>query len=368
MGSRQHRHQTILIVSDAVSQSTALACLPMIFRTKTLSTNRLSGAALDDSSLVIFDLTGMTGSKIAATRSQFSQHPSIPKICIVDKSNRREMMQAEAMGTGFLFSRDLEVEAFAKSIRIILKNDDFSPVPDASSTYTVNVVKTVCGLFDELPVFTATSRPLRMKLLLQTASCIVEALHIEGINVWLDVVNSHHSHTYRHSMLVTGYAAAFAELLEFSPSDRDLFVAGALVHDIGKTKIPLSILDKPGALSPEEIDQVKMHPVYGDEILRPNKEIDPVVLDLIRHHHEYLDGSGYPDGLSGDQIHPMVRMLTLCDVFSALIEKRSYKDSLSPRQAFTILYEMGGKIDKELLKKFRVLALEPNLGLTNKSA
>lgn len=355
-------YKKILIVGNTIPKNAILKVLPQIFAARSVQVKDVSQELVAESSVVIVDLSGAGGVEIKALKRVLVNNTSVPATCFVDPSNRQEIVQAEAIGARDLLSRQLSLEDVARHIRSLVQAQTIISFPDKTPAKTVKAVQTISGLFDELPVFTATSKPLRMRLLLQSVRSIIDALHADGIVAWLEAVQSHHSHTYRHSMLVAGYATAFADLVQMKPTDKDLFVAGALVHDIGKTKISLAVLDKPGALTGEEFDLVKKHPVYSDEILAKNPEMDPVVRQLARHHHEYLDGSGYPDGLSGEKISPMVRMLTICDIYSALIEKRSYKECMSPRQAFTILYEMGGKIDQKLLKQFRVLALDPELG------
>lgn len=359
-------YKKLLIVGNAVSKNAILKVLPQIFAARSVQVKNVSQELIAESNVIVVDLLGADGAEIKALKRLLDKNASGPATCFVDPAKRQEIVQAEAIGARDLLSRQLGLEDVARHIRSLVQAQTIISFPDNAPAKTVKAVETISGLFDELPVFTATSKPLRMRLLLQSVRSIIDALHADGIVAWLEAVQSHHSHTYRHSMLVAGYATAFADLVQMAPADKDLFVAGALVHDIGKTKISLAVLDKPGALTHEEFDLIKKHPVYSDEILAVNPDMDPVVRQLARHHHEYLDGSGYPDGLSGENISPMVRMLTICDIYSALIEKRSYKECLSPRQAFTILFEMGGKIDQQLLKQFRVLALDPELGALRK--
>ena len=122
--------------------------------------------------------------------------------------------------------------------------------------------------------------------------------------------------------------------------------------------IPLSILDKPARLTDEEFAIIRKHPVHSREVLAAQPQVSREVIDIAVHHHEYLDGSGYPEGLKGDEITRSVRMLTICDIYAALVEKRAYKPAYSPRQAYGVLVEMAGKIDQTLLKAFRAVAFE----------
>jgi putative two-component system response regulator len=131
---------------------------------------------------------------------------------------------------------------------------------------------------------------------------------------------------------------------------------GGFLHDVGKVGIPDSILFKPGKLTAEEWVTMRTHPARGVEICRHLKSLQPV-LPLIRHHHERWDGSGYPDGLSGDQIPLLARILQLADIYDALTSPRPYKRAFSPRQALRILEEetARGWRDSELVSQFLML-------------
>ena len=132
---------------------------------------------------------------------------------------------------------------------------------------------------------------------------------------WLNDVRRYHEGTFQHCLLVTGVAVGFALAIKFSSADVKRLGLAATLHDIGKAHIPLSILDKPGRLDPEEEEIMRTHPVIGYEILKAQPEFSPEILDGVRHHHEYLDGSGYPDGLTAPEISDLVRLLTISDIY-----------------------------------------------------
>jgi putative nucleotidyltransferase with HDIG domain len=162
--------------------------------------------------------------------------------------------------------------------------------------------------------------------------------------------------TYQHCLLVTGLAAAFAIDLKFSESDQIYLTRGALLHDIGKAKIPLAILNKPGQLTKQEMLVMRTHAETGYRALRAQGEYESDLLEVVLRHHELLDGSGYPDGLSGKQIPDLVRLVTICDVYAALIERRPYKSPLAPSEAFRILHGMEGKVETALVQAFAKVA------------
>lgn len=189
-----------------------------------------------------------------------------------------------------------------------------------------------------------------------TTASVMTAIADGGIRQWLEVVWMYDDTTYQHCLLVTGLAAEFAASLRFARNDQQHLVRGALLHDLGKAKIPLAILNKPGALTSEEVAVMRAHARIGYELLRGQGGYEPELLEVVLRHHELLDGSGYPDGLVGSQINDLVRLVTICDIYAALIERRPYRQVMEPAQAFKILQEMEGKLEGALVRAFAQVA------------
>lgn len=184
---------------------------------------------------------------------------------------------------------------------------------------------------------------------------VAQAIHESGIADWVRAVQRFDDVTHQHILLVAGLSAAFACTLGLNAQDRHHLAKAALLHDVGKTKIPAAILNRPGRLDPEELSTMRRHAALGHEMLA-RSDFDPATLTVVRSHHEMLDGSGYPDGLRGAQIPDLVRLVTICDIYAALIERRPYKSALSESAAMAILEEMGGRLDPDLLRAFRPVA------------
>jgi len=117
--------------------------------------------------------------------------------------------------------------------------------------------------------------------------------------------------------------------------------------------VPLQILDKPGRLTDSEFALVKRHPRAGHDYLKSHADLPEAVLDAVLHHHEALDGSGYPDGLTAGQIKPLTRILTVCDIFAAVVEKRAYKTAEPPSVAIMHLVDMAlrSRVDYEAVRR-----------------
>jgi putative two-component system response regulator len=138
-----------------------------------------------------------------------------------------------------------------------------------------------------------------------------------------------------------------------------LRVAG-IVHDVGKVAVPDSVLLKPGPLNPQELLIIQRHPVEGEHICSPLKSLRRV-LPIIRHHHERMDGSGYPDGLRGDAIPLAARILQVVDIYDALTTDRPYREAFSAGEALATLYSEAerGWLDVALVRTFAPVAAAP---------
>jgi putative nucleotidyltransferase with HDIG domain len=200
-------------------------------------------------------------------------------------------------------------------------------------------------------------KPVTLSDAENVTSQIINSIAQNGLTAWLEDVRRYHEGTFQHCLLVTGVAVSFALQMDFASQDVKRLGIAATLHDIGKAHIPLSVLNKPRNLNPSEEEIMRRHPVIGYQLLKDISGISPEILDGVRHHHEYLDGSGYPDGLTAPEISDLVRLLTISDIFAALIESRPYSPTRSRQQAYQILCGMGGKLERPLVKAFRNVAL-----------
>jgi putative two-component system response regulator len=163
--------------------------------------------------------------------------------------------------------------------------------------------------------------------------------------------------THGHSERVARCSLALADALGIKGEQRELLRKGALLHDIGKISIPDAILNKPGALTAEEYDVIKQHPATGAHIVEPLASVQDAI-PLIRWHHERLDGKGYPDGLQGEHIPLLVRILSVSDVYDSLSSDRPYRAPIPHTTCLEMLREnaLGGGLDPELVARFTGIA------------
>jgi putative two-component system response regulator len=167
--------------------------------------------------------------------------------------------------------------------------------------------------------------------------------------------------THGHSERVRDYALQLAERIGVSEHDREVLRKGALLHDIGKIRIPDAVLNKPGPLTADEFEVIKEHPRQGAHIVAPLRSLRDTI-PLIRWHHERLDGRGYPDGLAGGDIPLLVRVLAVADVYDALASARPYRPPMQPADCLRMLRANAadGGLDPELVELFCALARGPS--------
>jgi putative two-component system response regulator len=159
--------------------------------------------------------------------------------------------------------------------------------------------------------------------------------------------------TEGHSERLVCYAQQLGESMGMGEEELGILRIASLVHDIGKVAVPDSILQKPGRLDRLEMEVMRQHPIVGESICAPLKSFRDA-LPAIRHHHERMDGSGYPDGLTGDQIPLMARILQVADIYDALTTDRPYRKAMLPEWALALMMTEAhrGWLDFPLVRKF----------------
>jgi putative two-component system response regulator len=203
----------------------------------------------------------------------------------------------------------------------------------------------------------------RIRAMLRNKRAIDRLEEAESILFALaQTVEQRDKETGNHCQRLATYSVAMGVALGLPEDDLLALHRGGYLHDIGKIAIPDSILFKKGSLSEEEWVVMRSHASKGEEICRPMKTLAPV-LPIIRNHHERWDGSGYPDGMRGEDIPLLARILQLADIYDALTSPRSYKPAIAAGQALEILSleAQRGWRDAELLSVFCELLKDPNL-------
>jgi putative nucleotidyltransferase with HDIG domain len=300
---------------------------------------------------LLFDIDFKETPRLLKLKEQLKCKPIAGKIIFaIDKDSRLQAVQAQALGATDIVFRPLEARSLATALFghfPLLKDGPISKLPGIGAA-----LDALHGIFSSAFI----GAPVEVAAIDSAGQQIVDRIEDHGLRSWIDTVRQHHSQTYQHCLLVTGVAVAFGQYLGFSPVDRNRLSFAGMLHDIGKARVPVAILEKPTPLTDREMAVMRKHPEFGLEIIEGTSDLSPEMLDVVIHHHEYLDGSGYPRGLSGSEVSDFVRIATICDVFGALLERRAYKEPVRSDIAYQILLDMGPKLDKSLVREFKFVA------------
>jgi len=195
---------------------------------------------------------------------------------------------------------------------------------------------------------------MRVRMSLQARALSDESANLE--KVLFSVVSAFESREEAkqgHPERVARMSRRLGERMQLSKADQEALYKGGILHDIGMIKVPKHVVDKPGALTSEEFELMKLHTIWGERMCRPVQSLQRV-LPIIRHHHEQMDGKGYPDGLVGEQIPRLARILAVAEVFDALSSDRPYRARMSRPEALRYLHEYASRnwLDAEIVGQF----------------
>jgi putative nucleotidyltransferase with HDIG domain len=349
----------LLLASDHPDQSRELeSILQSVSEVHTLSTSELPDAPADQISGIVVDINLRSAESVQRVRNKLrhESYSTMPRLFVLADALHHGSMQAWALGATDTIARPFDAAGILRRIRAAFPDSDSYDATDRGKTLNRGVAAAhdvMVKIFNKLPA----GEPLKFSDVVQAETKIIKALKHSSLREWLTAVGCHHTDSYRHCLFVTGFAVAFAQHLGMREDDQRRLVRAALLHDVGKAFIPTVILDKPGLLSEEEKKEMQRHPRLGYDALAAQGGYPPEMLDVVLHHHEFLDGTGYPDGLGANEISDIVRLTTIVDIYAALVESRPYRIPFTHAKAFSIMEKMEGKLDQHLLVAFRPVTL-----------
>lgn len=174
----------------------------------------------------------------------------------------------------------------------------------------------------------------------------------DAIAIDISALKTSDEYTFKHSVDVATISMIVAKQQGLSQKEiREIGIAG-LLHDIGKTKVPLSILNKPGRLTEQEFAVMKQHSVFGYRMIQDNPNCTPAICLGVLQHHEKMNGIGYPMGSEADKISPYARILSIADIYDALVTERPYKAAYSQRDAVEMIMSMTMELDIDVMRNF----------------
>lgn len=207
----------------------------------------------------------------------------------------------------------------------------------------------VVSMFNDVRMGKAVNADSAMQCVDEIAASVARN---EGALISLLRLKNKDDYTYMHSVAVSALMVVLAK--ELSLSEREVKQAGlaGLLHDIGKAAVPMDYLNKPGALTDAEFAVVKLHPERGHELMQQANITDEAALDVCLHHHEKVNGKGYPHQLKGDEISLFAKMGAVCDVYDAITSSRAYKASWEPSQSLQRMAQWNDHFDDTIFKAF----------------
>ncbi|MEO5796926.1 MAG: HD-GYP domain-containing protein [Rhodoferax sp.] len=178
------------------------------------------------------------------------------------------------------------------------------------------------------------------------------------------------NYTYMHSVAVCAMMVALSRQLKLDEDQTRAMGLAGLLHDLGKALMPMDVLNKPGKLTDAEFNVIKSHPSKGHKLLAESQAVDALVLDVVLHHHEKTDGSGYPERLKGDAISLFAKMGAVCDVYDAITSNRPYKNGWDPAESLKKMAEWtNGHLDPKVFQAFvKCLGIYPTGSLVRLSS
>ncbi len=351
----------MLLASDRSDQSSELAdILQSVSDVDTISTSEIPDSRPPIVSGIVVDINLRSAESVQRVRNKLraEAYREMPRLFVLADALHHGSMQAWALGATDTISRPFDAGAHpaAHPLRISRTADVFDAT-DRGQTLNIGVAAAhtvMVKIFEKLPA----GVPLSSKTSCEAENKILKAIKHSSLREWLTTVGCHHADSYpplpvRHR-LCGGFRAA-SRHARGRPAPADARRAAARCRQglhSGRDPRQAGPADGRG-------NERRSASIRGWAMMRWPAQggFPPEMLDVVLHHHEFLDGTGYPDGLSGNQISDIVRLTTIVDIHAALVEKRAYRLPFTHAKAFAIMEQMGGKLDQHLLQAFRPVAM-----------
>ncbi len=253
------------------------------------------------------------------------------------------------------------VREFDKEIYIILMSmhKDLAPSIETMQNLDIQAYFEKSSRFDQLIMLIQSGiKYIEQLKNIRNMGMKLEKYLFDFAQILLNTVGAKDHYTEEHSKRVTALCTIFAKRLGLSENDASNLITAASFHDVGKIGIPDKVLLKEGKLTNEEYETIKLHTTIGANIFSVSDIFNDIV-PIIKYHHERYDGKGYPDGLKGNNIPYLSRILSICDSFDAIVSKRPYKDALTKEYAINEIIKNAGKqFDSNLSQEFVKLLME----------
>jgi putative nucleotidyltransferase with HDIG domain len=285
----------------------------------------------------------------------------VPVLSIIDSQNFQLIADGKTAGAnGSIikpYRRSVLIKTISKQLNASVEHE-WEALPTIQRAALKGSIQSFNGISDAL----MTGKPVMFGTVKDSIQPLVTAIENNDFKTILDGVRHHDDYTYAHSMRVATLLSLLGHAAGFKNDEQLMLASGGLLHDVGKMTIPHEILNKPGKLSEEEFEIMKSHVPETIKYLKTVGDIPQAVFIIAEQHHEKLNGMGYPNGLKGNQLNELARMAAIVDVFSALTDRRVYKEAMESTAALRIMTdEMTDHLDQHFVKMFRSILVDAEI-------
>jgi len=297
------------------------------------------------------------GAGLVAKVRNFKRTKFIPVVFTAQSGHGETIAEATSYDNVFLVERPFKRSTFINAIShgvnasVEAKWDGIEPTQRAALKNTLTSFNSIADLIQD-------GQPIPYDDVRDSCAPLVEAVRNNNFKGILAGVSEHDNYTYVHSLRVATYLSLFGHELGIKGEDLMTLSTGGLLHDVGKMHISHEVLNKPGKLTEKEFALMKSHVNCTVDFLNETSELPKGILIVAGQHHEKLDGTGYPHGIEGKKLNELARMASIIDMFSAITDRRVYKDPVPPEQALKIIANMKGRLDQKLFAVFREMLLD----------
>ncbi|MBT3556420.1 MAG: HD domain-containing protein [Rhodospirillales bacterium] len=345
-----------LLQREEIAQNLKSFYLFELFESESAVSERLETAV---PTAIIIDeiLPPMGGAGLIAKVRGRDDTNNIPIVFTAEPKSAEMIAEATSYDRVFLverpFKRGTFVGALSSGVNASVEAqwEGFEPIQKKALKNTLSSFNSIANLIQE-------GEPIPYEDVRDSCAPLVEAVQNNNFKDILSGVSEHDNYTYVHSLRVATFLSLFGNVLGMKGEDLMTLSTGGLLHDVGKMHIPHEVLNKPGKLTEDEYVIMQSHVNCTVDFLEETSELPKGVLIIAGQHHEKIDGTGYPYGLKGGKLNELARIASIIDIFSAITDRRVYKEPVPPEQALKIMGNMNKQLDQNFLGVFREMLLD----------
>ena len=356
------KHQVAIVDANAQHREAVADALLSFYTVHPYdsSVNAITGMLLSPPNLILVGQRVGTSSGATFIKELRRERSlsALPFIFIIDNEDFRTVDLIRDLGiTDYLvkpYHRSALINAISKQLNGRIERS-WQDLPASQRKALEGSLTAFNSVADEI----ASGNPLPLRTITESCSAIVDVVNKEEFGFLFHKIKDHDNFTYVHSLRYSTFISLFGKAIGLPKEQQVLIATGGMMHDIGKMTIPRAVLNKEGRLTPSETKLMHSHVTTSQKLLSTNESIPKGVATIVTHHHERLDGSGYPRGLRAPELNQLARMAAIIDVFCALTDRRPYKRALAAHVAFeTMATEMQCQLDQELLHRLKEILLD----------